>query len=70
MRKYQIPPNYKQENVKSTLSSDGLLTVSAAAPAIQQSSPEMRSVPITSVGPQKETVQDKSEQSPKIEQVN
>lgn len=68
VRKYMIPPTYKQENVNSTLSSDGILTISAVAPAIQASSPEMRSVPITSVGPQKDSV--KSEDSPKIEQVN
>ena len=60
VRKYQIPPNYKQENVTSTLSSDGLLTVSAVAPAIQQETQqEMRSVKIASVGPQKESLQDK-----------
>lgn len=74
MRKYLIPQNYKQENVSSTLSSDGILTISAAAPPAVTSTPneDMRSVKITSVGPQKESVQGKAEETsqPKIEQVN
>lgn len=74
VRKYQIPANYKQENVSSTLSSDGILSISAILPAIQPPSNEMRAVPITPVGPQKESVQSKTEDNassqPKIEQVN
>lgn len=72
MRKYLIPANFKQENVGSTLSSDGILTISAA-PAVQApSNDELRSVKITSVGPQKDSVQGKPEETsqPKIEQVN
>jgi Hsp20/alpha crystallin family len=64
-----LPQNFKQENVTSTLSSDGILTISAACPVVQAPSQDMRSVPITSVGPQKESVQAKSDE-PKIEQVN
>lgn len=73
MRKYLIPQNFKQENVSSTLSSDGILTISAASPAIQSTPNEdLRSVKITSVGPQKESVQGKAEETsqPKIEQIN
>lgn len=67
-----IPQNFKQENVSSTLSSDGILTISAAAPAIQSTPNEdLRSVKITSVGPQKDSGPQKEETSqPKIEQVN
>lgn len=73
-----IPQNFKQENVSSTLSSDGILTISAAAPAIQSTPNEdLRSVKITSVGPQKDSVQGKAGKQvqeetsqPKIEQVN
>ena len=73
MRKYLIPQNFKQENVASSLSSDGILTISAAAPAIQATpNDELRSVKITSVGPQKDSVQGKPEETsqPKIEHVN
>lgn len=73
VRKYMIPANYKQENVSSTLSSDGILSISAVMPAFQPPSQDMRSVPITPVGPQKESVQSKTEDAatqPKIEQVN
>lgn len=68
-----IPQNYKQENVSSTLSSDGILTISAVNPAVQSNSQDMRHVPITPVGPQKETIQGKADDQtsqPKIEQVN
>lgn len=66
-----IPQNFKQDNVSSTLSSDGILTISAACPAVQSNPEDLRSVPITSVGPQKESVQGKPEQDqPKIEQIN
>ncbi|CRL00023.1 CLUMA_CG013311, isoform A [Clunio marinus] len=73
VRKYIIPPNYKQENVSSTLSSDGILTITATNPATQASSQDMRSVPVVPVGPQKEASQSKTEEQtsqPKIEQVN
>lgn len=70
-RKYLLPPNYKQDTVASTLSSDGILTISAV-PAIQAGpTDDLRTVKITSVGPQKESVKaDESASKPTIEQVN
>lgn len=65
-----IPQNFKQENISSTLSSDGILSISAVNPAVLPQTNELRSVPITHVGPQKESVQNKSDDQPKIEQVN
>jgi hypothetical protein len=69
-----LPQNYKPDNVSSTLSSDGLLTICAVNPAIQGPKEDFRSVPISHVGPQKESVQNKTEEEkttqPKIEQVN
>jgi crystallin alpha B len=71
-RKYQLPPSYKPDNVQSTLSSDGILTISAAAPEPAQPINQERSVPITHVGPSRtENTQSVSQESqPKIEQVN
>lgn len=70
-RKYLLPPNYKQDTVSSTLSSDGILTISAVNPAIQGQTDDLRNVRITSVGPQKEGVKaDESSSKPTIEQVN
>lgn len=71
-RKYLLPPNYKQDSVGSTLSSDGILTISAAQAIEQPPSDELKSVRIQSVGPQKDSVTDKSGDAskPKIEQVN
>lgn len=71
-RKYLLPPNYKQETVSSTLSSDGILTISAVNPAIQAGpTDDLRTVKITSVGPQKESVKaDEPASKPTIEQVN
>ena len=54
----------------STLSSDGILTISAASEALPPPNQE-RSVPITPVGPSRTESQSVSqEQQPKIEQVN
>ncbi|KAG5677480.1 hypothetical protein PVAND_007238 [Polypedilum vanderplanki] len=70
-RKYMLPSNYKSDNVTSTLSSDGILTISAIPPEPQPINQE-RSVPITHVGPSRvESTQTSTQESqPKIEQVN
>lgn len=72
-----LPQNFKQEDVTSSLSSDGILSISATAPppAIKSGNDELRSVPIQSVGPKKESIQtgnsdDQQTSSPKIEQMN
>jgi hypothetical protein len=73
-----LPANYKQEDVTSSLSSDGILTISASAPpAIKSGTDELRSVPIQPVGPKKESIQtgtksddQQNSSSPKIEQLN
>lgn len=71
-----LPSNYKQEDVTSSLSSDGILSITAAAPAPSlHSDDQLRSVPIQSVGPKKESIQAAAaagnpEDQPKIEQLN
>lgn len=72
VRKYGLPANYKQENVASTLSSDGILSISVAMPQIEQQAPnqDLRSVKIQSVGPQKESIKSDDASQPKIEQMN
>jgi crystallin alpha B len=70
-RKYLLPSNYKPDAVQSTLSSDGILTVTATAPEILPQQNQERSVPITHVGPSRQENQSVSQdQQPKIEQVN
>lgn len=71
-RKYTLPPNYKPDSVTSTLSSDGILTISAVTPEALPPSNQERTVTITPVGPSRtESVsQDQQQQQPKIEQVN
>lgn len=72
-RKYSLPENYKQDSVTSTLSSDGILTISVAAPEPLTQSNEERAVPIVAVGPSRTETQavshEKTNQT-KIEQVN
>lgn len=54
-RRYELPTGYKGEDVKSSLSSDGVLTITCAAPAIEN--PDGREVPIQQTGlPTKSTV--------------
>lgn len=73
-----LPQNYKQEDVTSSLSSDGILSITVAAPpAIKSGTDELRSVPIQPVGPKKESIQtgmksddQQTPSSPKIEQMN
>lgn len=66
-----LPPNYKPDAVQSTLSSDGILTVTAIAPEVLPPQNQERSVPITHIGPSRPESQPCSqEQQPKIEQVN
>lgn len=70
-RKYLLPPNYKPDAVQSTLSSDGILTVTASAPEALPPQNQERSVTITHVGPSRQENQSVSQdQQPKIEQVN
>lgn len=70
-RKYLLPPNYKPDSVQSTLSSDGILTVTATAPEALPPQNQERSVQITHVGPSRPENQSVSQdQQPKIEQVN
>lgn len=77
-RKYQLPASFKQEDVKSSLSSDGILTITAAAPppAVKSGEEQLRSVPIQPVGPKKEEIHAAAssvtgvDDQPKIEQLN
>lgn len=63
VRRYQIPPDVNPLDISSTLSSDGVLTVTVPLKQqIQQNSE--RFVPITQTGPTRK------ETSPKIEQPN
>ena len=55
--------------MSSTLSSDGILTISAASPEVQQINQE-RAVPITHVGPSRVENSQSQDSQPKIEQVN
>lgn len=69
-----LPANYKQEDVTSSLSSDGILSITASAPpAIKSGDDQLRSVPIQSVGPKKDSIQPaagNADDQPKIEQLN
>ncbi|CAO1430300.1 unnamed protein product [Diamesa tonsa] len=74
-RKYMLPSGHRAEDVVSTLSSDGILTISA--PSNDTPPPAQdRSVPITHVGPsrqeatQQTKIDDQSTSQPKIEQMN
>lgn len=72
-RKYNLPPNYKQDSVTSTLSSDGILTISVVAPEALPPSNQERNVTITPVGPSRtenQPVTQDQQQQTKIEQVN
>lgn len=62
IRKYILPEDYKPEDVTSTLSSDGVLTIMAPRKALPAAEGE-RVVTITQTGPAHKTVQqqDKSE---------
>lgn len=68
-----LPQNYKQDSVTSTLSSDGILTISVASPEALPQGNQERAVPITPVGPSRpenQAVTQESQQQTKIEQVN
>lgn len=68
-RRYQLPSGYDPIDVVSTLSSDGVLTVTAPKKALPAPNPE-RSVPIQQTGqPAKELPTSASSDQPKIEQV-
>lgn len=49
-RRYDLPKGYRAEDVCSRLSSDGILTIKCAAPAVQSADTEGRSVPIKQTG--------------------
>ena len=71
-RKYSLPQNYKADSVTSTLSSDGILTISVAQPEALPPSNQERPVTITHVGPSRpenQAVTQEAQQT-KIEQVN
>lgn len=48
-RRYNLPANCKSENVVSSLSSDGVLSIKCPTPAVE-SAPEERQIPITQTG--------------------
>ncbi|XP_013117382.1 heat shock protein 23 [Stomoxys calcitrans] len=70
VRRYVLPKGYNPENVVSTLSSDGVLTVSVPKPQVEDKSNE-RVVQIQQVGPAhlnvKENVKEQVEESKKEE---
>ncbi|XP_023023637.1 lethal (2) essential for life [Leptinotarsa decemlineata] len=65
VRRYVLPETHDVENVVSSLSSDGILTVSAPKKAPKDNNAE-RVVPITKTGPAKASVQSTDPQ-PKVE---
>ncbi|KAK9871914.1 hypothetical protein WA026_015162 [Henosepilachna vigintioctopunctata] len=68
VRRYILPEDHNIEDVISSLSSDGILTVTAPKKQLQQSNAD-RVIPITQTGPAKPTVQPASDSShPKVEQ--
>ncbi|KAJ3648724.1 hypothetical protein Zmor_020503 [Zophobas morio] len=66
VRRYVLPQEHDINDVVSTLSSDGILTVTAPKKVYQPPTGE-RVVPITQTGPAKATVTAASESQPKIE---
>ncbi|CAG0890390.1 unnamed protein product [Darwinula stevensoni] len=50
LRKYMLPQNVKAEDVASSLSSDGVLTITARKLAIEAGKPSERTVPISQSG--------------------
>ncbi|XP_044263854.1 protein lethal(2)essential for life [Tribolium madens] len=69
VRRYLLPQEHDINDVVSTLSSDGILTVSAPKKSLQQPAGD-RVVPITQTGPAKATVTPVTESQPKVEQPN
>ncbi|EFA07114.1 protein lethal(2)essential for life [Tribolium castaneum] len=69
VRRYLLPQDHDINDVVSSLSSDGILTVSAPKKSLQQPAGE-RVVPITQTGPAKATVTPVAESQPKVEQPN
>lgn len=68
VRRYILPENHNIEDVVSSLSSDGILTVTAPKKQIEAVSGD-RVIPITQTGPAKPTVQPVTEiAQPKVEQ--
>lgn len=50
-RRYVLPEGYDGKNIVSSLSSDGVLTISAPKLAIEQNGAAERTIPITQTGP-------------------
>lgn len=69
VRRYILPSDHDINDVISSLSSDGILTVTAPKKSQKPVSTE-RMVPITQTGPAKSTVSPVSETQPKIEHPN
>lgn len=69
VRRYLLPQDHNINDVVSSLSSDGILTVTAPKKTIQQTTGE-RVVPITQTGPAKATVTPVTEPQPKVEHPN
>ncbi|CAH1365058.1 hypothetical protein MTP99_001361 [Tenebrio molitor] len=69
VRRYLLPQEHDINDVVSTLSSDGILTVTAPKKSLKPPSGE-RVVPITQTGPAKATVAPATETQPKIEHPN
>lgn len=66
IRKYQLPEGYKSEDVTSSLSSDGVLSVCAPKPQSTDVEGE-RNVNITHTGPAHKTIQPNQKQEQKME---
>lgn len=50
-RRYQLPENYNINDVVSTLSSDGILTVKAPLKAVEAEAKNVREIPVQQTGP-------------------
>lgn len=67
-RRYNLPPNTNANDVQSSLSSDGVLTITASRKPVEPQNTE-RVVPITQTGPSssKKEEETKKEETSKVE---